>query len=38
LGEPVLLIGLELLFWAVIAATEGLVLATVFEAGGGLGA
>jgi hypothetical protein len=37
-GEPVLLIGLELLFWAVIAATEGLVLAAVFEAGGGPGA
>ena len=38
LGEPVLLIGLELLFWAVIATTEGLVLAAVFEAGCGLAA
>ena len=37
-GEPLLLIGLELLFGAVIAATAGLVLAAVFEAGGGLGA
>jgi hypothetical protein len=31
LGEPVLLMGLELLFWAVIAGAEGLVLAAVFE-------
>jgi hypothetical protein len=37
-GEPVLLIGLELLFWAVIATAEGLVLAAVFEAGRGLAA
>jgi hypothetical protein len=38
LGEPVVLIGLELLFWAAIATSEGLVLAAVFEAGGGPGA
>lgn len=30
-GEPLPLIGLELLFWAAIAAAEALVLATVFE-------
>jgi hypothetical protein len=37
LGEPVALIGLELLFWALIAGAEGLALAAVFESGGGRG-
>lgn len=31
LGEPLLLIGLQLIFWAVIAAAEGLAIAMVFE-------
>jgi len=31
LGEPLPLIGLELLFWAAIALAEAFVLATVFE-------
>jgi len=32
-GEPTLLIGLELIFWATIAVSEGFVIATVFEMG-----
>jgi hypothetical protein len=31
LGEPLILISLELLFWAIIAAAEGLGLAAIFE-------
>ncbi|MBM4272970.1 MAG: hypothetical protein FJ134_00680 [Deltaproteobacteria bacterium] len=30
-GEPLLLIGLQLIFWAVIAAGEGLAIAAVME-------
>ena len=30
-GEPILLIGLELLFWAIIAGTEAISIAAVFE-------
>lgn len=30
-GEPLLLIGLELCFWSVIALAEGLAIAAVFE-------
>lgn len=30
-GEPILLIGLELIFWATIAIAEALAIATVFE-------
>lgn len=31
LGEPLPLIGLELIFWATVAIAEALSLATVFE-------
>jgi hypothetical protein len=30
-GEPLPLIGLELIFWAAIAVAEAFVIATVFE-------
>jgi len=30
-GEPLLLIGLELVFWTIVAFSEGLVLAAVSE-------
>ena len=30
-GEPLMLIGLELLFWAMIAVAEGFAIASVFE-------
>ena len=30
-GEPLLLIGLELVFWATIAFAEAFIIASVFE-------
>lgn len=36
-GEPVLLIGLELAFWAAISMAEGLAIAAVFEWDGRMG-